>query len=210
MSSLVAQHRADAIAPPGPAPDNDMVWIPGGTFLMGSDDHYPEEAPAHAVTVSGFWIDGYTVADAAFRRFVKSTGYVTVAERAPDVPSTPVPCPRCWWPARSSFASHRGGCRWAAATPGGTGSPVPTGVSRKVPLAPCMAGSGTRCCMSRGRMCSPTPPGPLKPFPSKPSGNLPVAAGTTAGRTPGGRTGAQGPDAGQLLAGRVSLAESGA
>jgi hypothetical protein len=24
-----------------------MVWIPGGTFLMGSDKHYQEEAPAH-------------------------------------------------------------------------------------------------------------------------------------------------------------------
>jgi formylglycine-generating enzyme len=37
------------------------VWIPGGTFLMGSDDHYPEEAPAHQVTVDGFWIDRHTV-----------------------------------------------------------------------------------------------------------------------------------------------------
>ena len=31
-----------------------MVWIPGGSFLMGSDHHYPEEAPAHKVTVDGF------------------------------------------------------------------------------------------------------------------------------------------------------------
>ena len=57
MSSLMDKHRANAMAPPGPAPDNDMVWIPGGTFLMGSDHHYPEEAPAHPVTVYGFWID---------------------------------------------------------------------------------------------------------------------------------------------------------
>src|SRR6202022_3280065 len=34
-----------------------MVWIPGGTFLMGSDHHYPEEAPVHEVSVDGFWID---------------------------------------------------------------------------------------------------------------------------------------------------------
>jgi sulfatase modifying factor 1 len=34
-----------------------MVWVPGGTFLMGSDHHYAEEAPAHPVTVDGFWID---------------------------------------------------------------------------------------------------------------------------------------------------------
>ena len=36
---------------------DDMVRITGGTFRMGSDDHYPEEAPVHRVTVDGFWID---------------------------------------------------------------------------------------------------------------------------------------------------------
>jgi formylglycine-generating enzyme required for sulfatase activity len=51
---------------------------------MGSDDHYPEEAPAHPVAVSGFWIDRTQVTNAAFRRFVKATGYVTLAERTPD------------------------------------------------------------------------------------------------------------------------------
>ncbi|MBA2597404.1 MAG: formylglycine-generating enzyme family protein [Chloroflexia bacterium] len=61
-----------------------MVWIPGGEFLMGSDGHYPEEAPAHRVRVSGFWIDRTQVTNAAFRRFVKATGYVTLAERPPD------------------------------------------------------------------------------------------------------------------------------
>jgi formylglycine-generating enzyme len=70
--------------PPGPAPDLDMVWIPGDTFIMGSDHHYPDEAPAHPVTVSGFWIDRMQVTNAAFRRFVKATGYVTLAERVPD------------------------------------------------------------------------------------------------------------------------------
>lgn len=35
----------------------DMVWIPGGTFRMGSNDHYPQEAPVHRVRVDGFWID---------------------------------------------------------------------------------------------------------------------------------------------------------
>ena len=34
-----------------------MVFVPGGTFRMGSDRHYPEEAPVHRVTVDGFWID---------------------------------------------------------------------------------------------------------------------------------------------------------
>ena len=76
-------------APPGLAPTKDMVWIPGGTFPMGSDEHYPEEAPAHPVTVAGFWIDRTQVTNAAFRRFVKATGYVTVAERVPDAAMYP-------------------------------------------------------------------------------------------------------------------------
>ncbi len=61
-----------------------MVWIPGGTFTMGSDDHYPEEAPAHRVTVGGFWIDRCAVTNADFARFVTATGHVTLAERPPD------------------------------------------------------------------------------------------------------------------------------
>ena len=61
-----------------------MVWIPGGTFLMGSDDHYPEEAPPHRVSVDGFWIDRHTVTNAEFARFAHKTGYLTVAEQAPD------------------------------------------------------------------------------------------------------------------------------
>jgi formylglycine-generating enzyme len=66
------------------APFPGMVWIPGGTFLMGSNDHYPEEAPAHRVSVDGFWMDQHTVTNQEFGRFVKETGYLTSAERAPD------------------------------------------------------------------------------------------------------------------------------
>jgi formylglycine-generating enzyme required for sulfatase activity len=61
-----------------------MRWIPGGTFLMGSDNHYPEEAPAHPVTVDGFWMDQHTVTNKEFARFVQRTRHVTVAERSPD------------------------------------------------------------------------------------------------------------------------------
>src|SRR6476659_4360965 len=60
---------------------NGMAWIPGGTFLMGSDHHYPEEAPAHKVSVGGFWIDPHTVTNDEFKRFVRETGYVTLAEK---------------------------------------------------------------------------------------------------------------------------------
>lgn len=61
-----------------------MSWIPGGTFRMGSADFYPEERPVHRVRVDGFWMDRHPVTVEAFRRFVKATGYVTVAERPPD------------------------------------------------------------------------------------------------------------------------------
>ena len=48
---------------------------------MGSDDHYPEEAPAHQVSVDGFWIDRHAVTNAEYARFVRNTGHATVAER---------------------------------------------------------------------------------------------------------------------------------
>jgi len=34
-----------------------MAWIPGGSFMMGSDQHYPEERPRHSAKVAGFWMD---------------------------------------------------------------------------------------------------------------------------------------------------------
>src|SRR5262249_34766142 len=61
-----------------------MVWIPGGSFRMGSNRHYPEEAPAHDVTVDGFWIDSAPVTNHDFLQFVRATGYITFAELKPD------------------------------------------------------------------------------------------------------------------------------
>jgi formylglycine-generating enzyme len=69
-----------------------MVWIPGGTFLMGSNRHYPEEQPPRYAKVSGFWIDRTEVTNAQFSTFVAATGYKTVAERglnAKDYPGLP-------------------------------------------------------------------------------------------------------------------------
>jgi sulfatase modifying factor 1 len=62
----------------------DMVWIPGGTFRMGSDRHYPEEAPAYRVSVDGFWIDRTPITNRDFLKFVNATGYVTFADKKPD------------------------------------------------------------------------------------------------------------------------------
>ena len=64
-----------------------MTWINGATFLMGSDHHYPEEAPAHKVSVDGFWIDRYPVTNLQFEQFVRATGHVTQAEKAARSPS---------------------------------------------------------------------------------------------------------------------------
>ena len=54
-----------------------MSLVPGGTFAMGSDRHYPEEAPARQVTVDSYWIDPHPVTNVEFLRFVKATGHVT-------------------------------------------------------------------------------------------------------------------------------------
>jgi formylglycine-generating enzyme len=61
-----------------------MAWIPGGAFAMGSEDFYPEERPVRRVAVDGFWMDERPVTAAEFRRFVRETGYLTVAERPLD------------------------------------------------------------------------------------------------------------------------------
>ena len=63
---------------------SDLVPLPGGTFTMGSDRHYPEEAPAHPVTVSPFAVERHPVSNDRFLEFVTASGYVTVAERTPD------------------------------------------------------------------------------------------------------------------------------
>jgi hypothetical protein len=95
--------------PPGKPPAEGMVWIPGGAFLMGSDRHYPEEAPAHKVTVNGFWMDRYAVTNADFRRFVEATRYVTLAERPANASDYPGAKPELLAPSSVMFkkAPHR-------------------------------------------------------------------------------------------------------
>jgi sulfatase modifying factor 1 len=66
-----------------------MAWIPDGTFRMGSEDFYPEERPVRGVELEGFWIDKRLVTVADFRRFVRDTGYVTLAERPLDAADYP-------------------------------------------------------------------------------------------------------------------------
>ena len=78
-----------------PSEPEGMVWVPGGEFVMGSNDHYPEEAPTHRVQVDGFFIDRTPVTNAQFRKFVEETGHVTQAELTPDPALYPGALPEC-------------------------------------------------------------------------------------------------------------------
>ncbi|HEV8003352.1 MAG TPA: formylglycine-generating enzyme family protein [Planctomycetaceae bacterium] len=101
-----------ASVPPG------MVWIPGGEFTMGTDADlgWVEEKPAHRARVDGFWMDETDVTNAQFRRFVDATGYVTTAEKAPNVdeimaqmpPGTPRPPKEKLVPAALVFTPTKG------------------------------------------------------------------------------------------------------
>jgi sulfatase modifying factor 1 len=91
---------------------------------MGAEDFYPEEAPVHRVELDGFWIDEQPVTVAAFRRFVKTTGYVTCAERAPDPRDYPGADPALLVPGSLVFQRSTGPVdlrdprNWWAWTPG--------------------------------------------------------------------------------------------
>ncbi|MFI4862079.1 MAG: formylglycine-generating enzyme family protein [Phycisphaerales bacterium JB063] len=70
-----------------PTTTEGMVWVPAGSFVMGTDDGHWNASPAHTVRMDGFWMDAYEVTNAQFAAFVEATGYVTVAEKPID-PST--------------------------------------------------------------------------------------------------------------------------
>jgi len=99
--AAVAPTRAATSRPSGPAPDG-MAWIPGGEFSMGSESASEslcgqpgvthDAQPIHRVYVDGFWMDKTEVTNEEFEKFVKATGYVTVAERTPtqeEFPTAP-------------------------------------------------------------------------------------------------------------------------
>jgi formylglycine-generating enzyme len=92
-----------SLQPQSSPPYSDMVWIPGGTFLMGSDKHYAEEAPVHQATVGAFWIDQYAVTNEHFAAFVAATGHITSAERPPNPEDYPGAKPELLQPASVVF-----------------------------------------------------------------------------------------------------------
>ena len=85
-----------------------MVSIPGATFRMGSEDFYPEERPVRSVAVAGFWMDEHPVTAGEFRRFVRETGYVTLAERPLDATDYPDADPELLVPGSLVFRKTRG------------------------------------------------------------------------------------------------------
>ena len=102
----------------------NMVHVPSGTFVMGSDDHYPEERPTHEEFVASFVMDEHPVTNAEFRRFVKSSAYVTIAEHPPDAADFPGADPAELIPGSLVFRATRGPVplddwrRWWHWTPG--------------------------------------------------------------------------------------------
>ena len=109
----------------GAAPEG-MAWVAGGEFRMGSEDFYPEEGPVRPVGVEGFWIDRDPVTVAQFRRFVKATGHVTVAERPLDPDAYPDADPELLVPGSLVFRRSQGPVdlrdfrNWWAYVPGAT------------------------------------------------------------------------------------------
>jgi formylglycine-generating enzyme len=101
-----------------------MVLVPGGQFRMGSRDFYPEERPIHEVAVSDLWVDEHPVTNAQFRRFVKATGHLTVAEQAPDAADFPGAAAADLVPGSLVFVGSKGPIpvddwtRWWAWVPG--------------------------------------------------------------------------------------------
>jgi len=106
MNDIVDTKRSPV--PASGVANANMSWIPGGTFLMGSNDHYPEEAPAHRVTVGGYWMDQHAVTNKEFRRFVDATGHVTLAERPANPDDYPGAKPEMLLPSSVMFkkAAH--------------------------------------------------------------------------------------------------------
>ena len=101
------QKATECLKTPNCPPGSDMVWIPSGSFQMGSNRHYPEEAPVRTATVKGFWMDRTPVTNAQFRKFVSETGYVTFAELPPKATDYPGALPEMLQPGSIVFGKPK-------------------------------------------------------------------------------------------------------
>lgn len=158
-----------------------MILIPGGTFWMGSDAHYPEEGSARLVSVDSFRIDEAPVTNREFARFIAATGYVTQAEIAPDPALYPGADPALLKPGSSLFSRPE--------RPVGLGDPFAwwrfaIGVDWRHPWSP---ESGTEGLLDISLMPTPKPmhDGPESACLPKRNGNMPRAAGWIVAPSPG-------------------------
>ncbi len=102
------------------APPSGMVAIPGGTARVGCERFYPEEGPVREVAVDPFYVDARLITVKQFSRFVRETGYVTVAEIAPDPKEYPdadpallVPGSLVFQPSPGPIPLHDASAWWA-------------------------------------------------------------------------------------------------
>ena len=163
-----------------------FVSMPGGTFAMGSDRHYPEEAPVHRVTVDGFSMRATAVTNAAFAEFVDATGYVTVAERPldpadfPGAPAENLVAGSLVFTMTPGPVDLRHLSQWWTWTPGRLLA-TPRGPGQRRSTTASTIPSSTWPSRTR----RPTPTGPASICPPRPSGSTPPAVGSTARRSSG-------------------------
>ena len=197
-----------SLASKGNAGDNndprlkDMVFVSGGTFRMGSDHHYAEEAPSHRVTVDGFWIDATPVTNARFRTFVEATGYETFAENAPKAEDYPGALPHMLKAGSLVFRPPGRPSALAIGASGGSSDLAQIGAT---PTARAHGSEGwmiTPSSMSLTRMPRPMRNGPERNCRPKPNGNLQRGAGSTGRVRLGRRVHARRPANGEYLARR--------
>ena len=86
---------------------SEMVFIKGGTFLMGSDEGYPEERPTRETTVDSFWMDSTEVTNKQFATFVSATNYITLSERVPSKDDYPTAKPELLVPGSGVFVKPK-------------------------------------------------------------------------------------------------------
>ena len=123
-----------------------------GTFRMGADDQYPEEAPAQPVTVDGFWIDRHPVTNREFTRFV---GRHRLRDGGGEPARPGVVSRGPAGAARAGVGGVRGtrGSRWTCATPttGGPTCTARTGADRADRVRRCGTGRTTGGARGLGR-----------------------------------------------------------
>ena len=122
------ERAGDNAAPDQPGRPG-MVWIPGGTFLMGSDRALSRGGPAHKFSVGGFWMDRHAVTNREFRLFVAATGHQTLAERPANAADYPGALPELLVPSSVVFRKARHRSIFATRTTGGPMWPARIGPS---------------------------------------------------------------------------------